>query len=99
MAFILSYLKGNYMIYNELDLLTHPDMWPHGDQLPVLRRGLIRVYEKDAILKHWYGTITSGWRQRQKAKIVLPSPARSTTLFESVRLPNRFVRPETIEVE
>ena len=27
------------MIYNELDLLTHPEKWPHGDQLPLVRRG------------------------------------------------------------
>jgi hypothetical protein len=46
---------------NELYVLTHPEQWPLGDQLPVLRRGVNVVYEKDAsiVLKPWAGIVMS----------------------------------------
>jgi hypothetical protein len=41
--------RGRNMTEKELELLTHPERWPHGDQLPLARRGGNVIYnQKDA---------------------------------------------------
>jgi hypothetical protein len=49
------------MTDNELYYLTHPDTWPLGNQLPVLRRGRNVVFDRHATtaLKPWAGMVLS----------------------------------------
>lgn len=68
----------------ELELLYHPEKWPHGDQLPVIRRGGRSIYNVndagivtiDDLCRVWVGIYLGTARPQEGCPAEYESPEK-----------------------